>query len=237
MWQHCWNSWLQKSYNQQRGSFALPLGLLSEANPESKSTQGNHSAPERAKERGGPPSPGPPADTTESECDHLGSPLHCSSSQHSPASHPNTPDNFSTSCILILENFLQSRLVSQLKIANIAKQNCSDSWVWSSLIKSTWPFSICNHSYPFTVHFIPNQGAEASTSALVEGGQVEDKGDNAMCLQLSPTALKFAKILPFGCCKDWYPCHKTLLCPIPSPLFPGPYAHSEVDPSGQFLSK
>lgn len=195
MWQHCWNSWLQKSYNQQRGSFALPLGLLSEANPESKSTQGNHSAPERAKERGGPPSPGPPADTTESECDHLGSPLHCSSSQHSPASHPNTPDNFSTSCILILENFLQSRLVSQLKIANIAKQNCSDSWVWSSLIKSTWPFTMYNHSYPFTVHFIPNQGAEASTSAQEEGGQVEDKGDNAMCLQLSPTALKFAKIL------------------------------------------
>ena len=52
-----------------------------------------------------------------------------------------------------------------------------------------------NHSYPFTVHFIPNQGAEASTSAQEEGGQADDKGDNAMCLQLSPTALKFAKIL------------------------------------------
>ena len=52
-----------------------------------------------------------------------------------------------------------------------------------------------NHSYLLTVHFIPNQGAEASTSAPVEGGQVDDKGDKVMCLQLSPTALKFAKIL------------------------------------------
>ena len=105
------------------------------------------------------------------------------------------PDNFSTSCILILENFLQSCLVSQLKIANLAKQNCSNSWVWSSPIKSTWPFTMYNHSYLLTVHFIPNQGAEASTSAPVEGGQVDDKGDKVMCLQLSPTALKFAKIL------------------------------------------
>lgn len=173
---------------------ALPYLLVCCQRPTLKASQ-HRETTLHPKERGGPPSPGPPADTIESECNHLGSPLHCSSSQHSPASHPNTPDNFSTSCILILENFLQSRLVSQLKIANIAKQNCSDFWVWSSLIKSTWPFSICNHSYTFTVHFIPNQGAEASTSAQEEGGQVEDKGDNAMCLQLSPTALKFAKIL------------------------------------------
>ena len=107
------------------------------------------------------------------------------------------PDNLSTSCVLILENCLQSHLASQLKIANIAKQNCSDSWVWSSLIKSTWPFTMCNHGYPFTVHFIHNQGAEAGTSAPVEWGQV-DNGDNVMCLQLSPFTC-------FKICKDSYP--------------------------------
>ena len=79
---------------------------------------------------------------------------------------------------------------------------------------------MCNHSYPFTVHFIHNQGAEASTSAPVEGGQMDNNGDNVMCLQLSPAALKFAKIVTLLVLQGLVPMSQDPPLPHSIPTFP-----------------
>lgn len=173
---------------------ALPYLLVCCQRPTLKASQ-HRETTLHPKERGGPPSPGPPADTIESECNHLGSPLHCSSSQHSPASHPNTPDNFSTSCILILENFLQSRLVSQLKIANIAKQNCSDSWVWSHKIHMA-----IHNVQPQLPFYCPLHSQSGSWSKhLSTGGGRASGGQGRQCDVF--TALSNCLKI----CKDSYP--------------------------------
>ena len=72
---------------------ALPYLLVCCQRPTLKASQQRETTL-HPKEHAWPPSPGPPADTTETESDRLGSPLHCNSSQHSPANHPNTPWQF-----------------------------------------------------------------------------------------------------------------------------------------------
>ena len=72
---------------------ALPCLLACCQRPTLKGSQ-HRETTLHPKEHKWPPSPGPPADTTETESYHLGSPLRCNSSQHSPGSHPDTPWQF-----------------------------------------------------------------------------------------------------------------------------------------------
>lgn len=89
-----------------------------------------------------PQFPGPPSDTTQTESNSPGSTDIVAAHGIPLLLTQIYPDNLSTRSILVLENCLQSHPVSQLKIANAAKQ-----------IKSLWRWGIITtHAVHTAIH-------------------------------------------------------------------------------------
>lgn len=90
-----------------------------------------------------PQFPGPPSDTTQTESNSPGSTDIVAAHGIPLLLIQIYPDNLSTRCILVLENCLPSHPVSQLKIANAAKQT-KLLWRWGITITPTAHTAIHN---------------------------------------------------------------------------------------------